>query len=157
MNRTGIWAAVLGMTLAIPAVGGAATGLKSLQGSDYSQDHNGIKQVRACDMEADSHGVRADFNPMGTTQPHTVNVDNGANNACVSSGDVRDVRGIEVLVPNILSVTAGAAIGAFFCWAGAGLELADLTVRWLLLEFAVLLSVCLLLAWSLSHLRSRAD
>lgn len=75
----------------------------------------------------------------------------------LGKSDVRDVRGIEVLVPNILSVTAGAAIGAIFCWAGAGLELADLTVRWLLLEFAVLLSVCLLLAWSLSHLRSRAD
>lgn len=74
----------------------------------------------------------------------------------LGKSDVRDVRGIEV-VPNILSVTAGAAIGAIFCWAGAGLELADLTVRWLLLEFAVLLSVCLLLAWSLSHLRSRAD
>lgn len=85
MKRALCWLGVA-VALAAPASVNADSGLKSRQGSDYSQDHNSIRQVMACDRESDSHGVRADLVPMGSSVPHTVNDDNGANNACVSSG-----------------------------------------------------------------------
>jgi hypothetical protein len=64
----------------------AASGLKSTAGQDYSQDHNAIQQVRACDEESDSHGVHADYTTIGSSINQQVRDGGGANNGCASTG-----------------------------------------------------------------------
>ncbi|MEI2775136.1 MAG: hypothetical protein V9G19_04015 [Tetrasphaera sp.] len=84
MKRSVVVALLVGTGCAIPAA--AESGLKSMQGSDYTQDFNSIRQVKACDMEADSHGVRGDYTPIGSSSTNTIYDGNGANNACEASG-----------------------------------------------------------------------
>jgi hypothetical protein len=78
----------LGIAFVATAAMGAAPAmaLTSYAGSDYSQDFNSVHQVRACDMESDSHGVHADFTVAGSGTIQQVRDGDGANNGCAATG-----------------------------------------------------------------------
>jgi hypothetical protein len=80
-----------GTLVGIVALGGstayATAGLTSYEGDDYSRDFNSIKNVKACDMESDSHGVHADYKRQGSGTVQQVRDGNGANNTCENAGN----------------------------------------------------------------------
>lgn len=76
--------------LGAPAALGAQ-GLFSYEGDDYSRDFNDIKNVRACDMEGDSHGVHADYQRQGSGTTQQVRDGNGANNGCENAGNSQNL------------------------------------------------------------------
>lgn len=77
--------------------------------------------------------------------------------AGLSTADIREVRRVETLLPNLIAATAGALVGLTFCWAGTGFELSDIAGPILLAEFALVVAICLVLAWGLSRLRAHTD
>lgn len=81
-----------------------AYALRSIQGSDYTEDFNGIKQLRVCDKESDGHGVRGDHVLNGSRSVYTIYDGNGANNACEESGvypkTIYKHRAVEVVPMN---------------------------------------------------------
>lgn len=83
-------AAVAMVFLAMAGLGSSAaqgaSGLKSTKNGNYSQDHNSIKQVKACDMASDGSPVYAQYTPIGSNSVNSVSDRNGANNACESTG-----------------------------------------------------------------------
>jgi hypothetical protein len=84
-------AALAVFTAGAPAAFGA-TGLKSYEGSDYSQDLYTAGAVKACDMEADGRDVYAEFTVLGSGTVQQIWDSNGANNACEYTGDYGDYR-----------------------------------------------------------------
>lgn len=79
---------VIGLTLSLGVllVGvGAAQGVTSYQGSDYSQDYNSKRYIRNCDREADSISTKGiyDFNSTGDSNGNISDQD-GANSNCAS-------------------------------------------------------------------------
>lgn len=84
---TGLASATFGAPAALGAIG-----LKSYEGSDYSQDLYTAGAVKACDMESDGRDVYAEFTVLGSGTVQRIWDSNGANNACEYSGDYGDYR-----------------------------------------------------------------
>ena len=85
-RRRTVWLASAVILIGAPTGAQAAAGLMSKEGSDYSVDWNLIRQVDACDMESDGHGVHADYLVIGSGTNQQVRDGNGANNGGESSG-----------------------------------------------------------------------
>jgi len=85
-GRVGALALALALLVGTGGAAQAALGLKSERGWGYSQDHNGRKQVKACDTKGDGHPVYAQFKRTGSGTTYYVEDNDGANNGCVSSG-----------------------------------------------------------------------
>lgn len=85
-RRIGIFASMLGFILLGSQAAVADYPLFSYEGEDYSRDFNTMKNVRACDMEADSHGVHADYKRQGSGTIQQIRDGNGANNECEAPG-----------------------------------------------------------------------
>lgn len=85
-RRAGIPVAILGIILMGSPIAFADHPLFSYEGDDYSRDFNTMKNVRACDMESDSHGVHADYKRQGSGTVQQIRDGNGANNECEAPG-----------------------------------------------------------------------
>ena len=86
-GRVGALALALALLVGTGGAAQAALGLKSERGWGYSQDHNGRKQVKACDTKGDGHPVYAQFKRTGSGTTYYVEDNDGANNGWVCCTD----------------------------------------------------------------------
>ena len=85
MTRQFRMALALSAMLAMAAVPSVAFGLRSYDGSDYSEDYDSVRRVRICDHETDSNGAYAKFRPNGTTSDSRIDDANGSQAGCTGS------------------------------------------------------------------------
>jgi hypothetical protein len=85
MTRQFRLALVISAVLAMGAVPSAAFGLRSYDGSDYSEDYDAVHRVRICDNETDGNGAYAKFRPNGTTSDSRIDDANGSQAGCTGS------------------------------------------------------------------------
>ncbi|WP_431780940.1 hypothetical protein [Streptomyces chumphonensis] len=81
--------AALGLIFAAPT---AASALASYNGSDYSYDFNSRTDIKTCDKESDSTGVKAVYE-YGSSGSGSVKDGDGNNGVCAQEGSPGKITG----------------------------------------------------------------